>query len=271
MKKVHVLTALLLVLAMAFSMIAAGCSSEENNTTPTPDTTSTEPSVEPTNAETDEPSTEPSEEGNEPGGDEVTVMTHAEYMAADLDSEVTIETYVQAKQSWWQDQGTFYCQSEDGAYFLYNMGCSEDEYNQLTPGTKIRVTGFKSEWSGEVEIIDATWEIIDGSFTATATDVTSLLGTDELIDHQNEFVSFKGMTVKAIQYKNDEPGDDIYVTLGYGEDTYEFCVEAYLTGPDTDVYAAVGALNEGDTVDLEGFLYWYEGPNTHITAVSVVG
>ena len=28
------------------------------------------------------------------------VMTHEEYLAAELDTEVVIETYVQAKQSW---------------------------------------------------------------------------------------------------------------------------------------------------------------------------
>ena len=36
-----------------------------------------------------------------------------------------------------------------------------------------------------------------------------------------------------------------------------------------DVYEAVKALNVGDTVDLEGFLYWYEGANPHITSVTV--
>ena len=30
------------------------------------------------------------------------------------------------------------------------------------------------------------------------------------------------------------------------------------------------ALNVGDVVDLEGFLYWYNGVNTHITKVTVV-
>ena len=33
------------------------------------------------------------------------VMTYAEYDAAALDSEVVIETYVQAKQGWWEDNG----------------------------------------------------------------------------------------------------------------------------------------------------------------------
>ena len=32
------------------------------------------------------------------------VMTYAEYVAADLESEVVIEAYVQAKQSWWEDK-----------------------------------------------------------------------------------------------------------------------------------------------------------------------
>ena len=50
--------------------------------------------------------------------------------------------------------------------------------------------------------------------------------------------------------------------------TYTFTVESYLCGQDTDVYKAVEALNVGDVVDLEGFLYWYEGANPHITAVT---
>lgn len=54
-----------------------------------------------------------------------------------------------------------------------------------------KVTSLQSEWSGEVEVTDAVFEIEDGSYVAEAEDVTSLLGTDELIDHQNEFVAFR--------------------------------------------------------------------------------
>ena len=199
-------------------------------------------------------------------------MTHEEYIAAENGKEVVIETYVQAHQSWWDNKITVYCQSPDGAYFLYELACSEEDAAKLVPGTKIRVTGTRGEWEGEVEIMDGTFEFVKGdSFIATAADVTALLGTDELIQHQNELVAFKGMTVEAINYKNGEPGDDIYVTLGYNGASYEFCVEFYLTGTDTEVYQAVGALEAGDVVDVEGFLYWYQGPNTHITSVSVVG
>ena len=195
------------------------------------------------------------------------VMSHADYVAAAIDSEVVVETYVQNKQSWWDNKGTFYCQSEDGAYFLYEMACSEEDYAKLVPGTKIKVTGYKAEWAGEVEIVDATYEILEGSYIAEAKDVTALLGTDELIAHQNEFVTFKGMTIEAIEYKNGQPGDDIYVTVSYNGNNYSFCVEVYLTGTDTDVYKAVGELKAGDVVDIEGYLYWYEGVNTHITSV----
>ena len=207
------------------------------------------------------------------------VMTHDEYIAADLDSEVVIETYVQAKQSWWDDTATVYTQDKDGAYFLYNMACSQADYDKLTPGTKIKVTGYKSEWSGEVEVVDATFEIESGSYVASALDVTSLLGKDELIDHQNEFVAFKGMTVEAVNDAGDAymynwdgsgtQGDDLYFNVSVNGATYSFTVESYLCDSSTDVYKAVENLKVGDTVDLEGFLYWYEGANPHITAVTV--
>jgi len=188
-------------------------------------------------------------------------------VAADLDTEVTIETYVQNKQGWWDGTVTLYTQDKDGAYFIYNMPCTEEENELLVPGTKIKVTGYKAEWAGEVEIVDASYEILEGSFIAEAADVTALLGTDELIAHQNEFVAFKGMTVVAIEYKNGEPGDDIYVTLSLNDQEYSFCVERYLTDPETEVYKAVGELKAGDVIDVEGYLYWYEGVNTHITGV----
>ena len=198
------------------------------------------------------------------------VMSYAEYAAAELDTAVTVECYVQAHQSWWDNKITVYAQDADGAYFLYEMACSEEDAAKLVPGTKILVKGFKGAWAGEVEIMDATFEFVEGAdtFVAEAMDATALLGTEELINHQNKFVSFKGLTVEAIEFKNGEPGDDIYVTVSKDGASYSFCVERYLTGPETEVYAAVSALKAGDVVDVEGFLYWYEGVNTHITAVA---
>ncbi len=235
----------------------------------------------------DESSAEGSEAGAEGSGEEAsqeepgTVLSHAEYMAAELNTEVVVEAYVQAKQSWWEDKATIYAQDEDGAYFFYETVCSEEDYAKLTPGTKIRVTGFKTEWEGEVEIIDGTFEIIDGNYVAEAEDVTALLGTEELINHQNKFVAFKGLTVvsvdpeneageEAFWYKADgsgQDGEDLYFRASINGETYTFTVESYLCDNTTDVYAAVKELKVGDKIDMEGFLYWYQGVNPHITSV----
>ena len=197
------------------------------------------------------------------------VMTYAEYDAAELDADVVIEGYVQATQSWWDNKITVYLQDPDGAYFVYELACSEEDAAKLTKGTKIKVTGYKGAWAGEVEVMDGTFEFVESEpWIAPVFDATALLGTDELIEHQNEFVCFKGMTVESIEYKNGEPGDDIYVNLSKNGTTYSFCVERYLTAPGTDVYEAFATIKAGDVVDVEGFLYWYNGVNTHITAVS---
>lgn len=210
------------------------------------------------------------------------VMTYEEYVAAPVDSEVVIETYVQAKQSWWEDKATVYTQDKDGAYFLYDMACSAEDYEKLTPGTKIKVTGYKAEWSGEVEIADAVFEIEEGNYVAEAVDATAWLGTDELIQHQNEFASFKGMTVEAstdadgneVAYLynwdgSGQEGDDLYFNASINGETYTFTIESYLCDNTTEVYTAVKNLSVGDVIDMEGFLYWYEGVNPHITAVTV--
>ena len=247
-----------MLLALSLVLAFAGCAKTET----APETTAAPAPVETAAPETEAPvETEAS----------VTAMTHEEYMAADLDSAVVIETYVQGHQSWWDNKITVYCQSPDGAYFLYELACSEEDAAKLVPGTKILVNGYKGEWAGEVEVMDGTFTFVeDGdTFIAEALDVTELLGTEELIAHQNEFVAFNGLTVEAIEYKNGEPGDDIYLTLGYNGASYSFCVEVYLTGTESDVYTTVGTLNVGDVVNVEGFLYWYEGVNTHITAISL--
>lgn len=209
------------------------------------------------------------------------VMTYAEYAAAAMDASVVIEAYVQGKQSWWQDKATIYAQDKDGAYFLYELPCSQADYDKLVTGTKIKVTGRKTEWSGEVEIVDSSFEILKGSYIAKAEDMTALLGTDELVNHQNKLVSFKGMTVESIgkddqgndaaffyrENNSGQEGDDLYFNVSLNGKTYTFTVESYLCDKDTEVYKAVKNLKIGDKIDMEGFLYWYNGVNPHITSV----
>lgn len=272
-------------LVVASMLVFAGCGNS-NNTASTV-SSQTESQVESSAvseaAESESAAEESTEEAAAEDVKSEGVMTYEEYVAADVDTEVVVETYVQAKQSWWEDKATVYTQDLDGAYFLYNMACSEEDYAKLVPGTKIKVTGYKSEWSGEVEIIDATFEIEEGTYVAPVTDVTELLGKEELLDYQNRFVSFKGMTVEAAGQDADgndvaflysydgsgTDGDDLYFNVSLNGETYTFTVESYLCDNTTEVYNAVKNLTIGDKIDMEGFLYWYNGVNPHITSVTV--
>jgi len=269
MKKI---LAMLLVLTMLFTLAACGSKKEEA------------PAA--TEAPAEAPAEETPVEETPAEEEEIAVMTHDEFVAAELDSKVCVETYVQAKQGWWNDQVTVYTQAEDGAYFLYNMPCSAEQNEELTVGTKIRVVGYKAEWAGEVEIIDAAFEIIEGNYVAEPAELNELLGTDELVAHQNELAAFKGLSVVAstdaegneapFLYGWDGSGEegtdaDLYFNLSDGTNTYTFVVEYYLTGADSDVYKTVQALEVGQVVDLECFLYWYDGMQPHVTAITVAG
>jgi len=268
------LIAILLTLALVLTFAACG-QEKPDETKGTEPAGTTAPAVEDTTAAPTDDTTAPAE---------VSVMTYAEYAAAELDTAVVIDVYVQNTQSWWNDQITVYAADADGGYFLYNMACSEEDAAKLVPGTKIRVTGYKTAWAGEVEVAEgATFEFIEGAdtFIAEAEDMTALLGTDELIDNQNKFVAFKGMTVEAcndngdaFQYNWDGSGQegtdsDLYFNASVNGQTYTFVIEYYLTNHESDAYKAVQNLKVGDVIDMEGFLYWYDGVQPHITSVTV--
>ncbi|MBQ2793361.1 MAG: hypothetical protein IJF05_01520 [Clostridia bacterium] len=203
---------------------------------------------------------------------EINVMNYAEYAAAELNTFVVVDAYVQAHQSWWDNKITVYLADEDGAYFAYEMACSEEDAAKLTKGTKIRVYGYKGEWSGEIEIMDCAFYFLDANdtYVATAVDLTDKLGTDELANYQNRLARFTDMTVALIEYQNGEPGKDIYVTLEKNGAQYGFCVESYLTGTSTDLYKLFtqGTLSVGDVIDVECFVYWYNGMNPHVIAIT---
>lgn len=285
------LFAVLLALCLACSMAACagGNTSSTSSTSTISESTVAEDSsvAEESSAAEDSSASEESEASEAATGD-ATVLSYEEYMAAELDTEVTIQAYVQAKQSYYAEQGTatVYLQDQDGGYFAYDMACTQEEYDAMTEGTCIQVSGFKSEWSGEIEIMDGQLDqIVEGdTFVAEPFDATSLLGTDELEQHQNEKVSFTGLTVApstdadgnevAFLYNYDgsgTQGDDVYFNVSYNNQTFSFVVESYLCDSESEVYKAVEALEVGQTIDCEGFLYWYEGANPHITSVTVTG
>lgn len=286
------LTVCLLFAALVLSTFMVGCGKEETSSSVASESSSasSDASTDSSEAASEAVSEVVSEVVSESSSAETKVMTYADYIAAEKDAEILVETYVQAKQSWWLDsetnqgKATLYTQNQDGAIFVYQANCSEEDFAKISVGTKIRVKGFKGEYAGEIEIVDATIEVLEGSYVAEATDITAILGNEEeLLKKQNVFASFKELTVVASKDANGndvaflykyngsgQDGDDLYFNVSDGTNTYSFTVESYLCDKTTDVYAAVKALNIGDKVNMEGFLYWYNGANPHITKVEVV-
>ena len=123
------LLAVLLALCLACSMAACagGNTSSTSSTSTTSESSVAEDSsvAKESSAAEDSSASEESEASETATGD-ATVLSYEEYMAAELDTEVTIQAYVQAKQSYYAEQGTatVYLQDQDGGYFAYDMACT---------------------------------------------------------------------------------------------------------------------------------------------------
>lgn len=222
------------------------------------------------NGGTDEPSN---------GGNDVVEVTakddYASFMAADVDAEVEVLMYVQAHQAWWEKDGqgvmTLYGMDKDGGYFVYEAKMDKETADSIKEGTLVKVTGVKAEWAGEVEIMDATVEVLGETKTFEATDVTDVISDSEkLATYMNQKIAMKGLEVVEVSVKDSEYDPDLYITCKLGDTEVNLCVENYLTGPDTEVYMTGKDLTAGTVIDVEGFLYWYEGANPHVTSISVV-
>ena len=139
-------------------------------------------------------------------------------------------------------------------------------YNRLVENCPIAIVGFSCRFAGAPNP-GALWRAVtDGRahLSAFKEDVARPGGVPGVFPRP--YPTCGGVLGHA------SDGDDLYFKVSKGgenDPVYTFTVESYLTGPGTDVYEAVKNLKIGDTVDMEGYLYWYEGANPHITSVTV--
>ena len=216
------------------------------------------------------------------------VLSYSEYVAAEEGETVTIKGSITSRCTFYGGKASFYLQDDDGAYYIYNLPCTEEDYtNNLTVGTEIKVTGYKGSWSGQVEILgdqagnEAEYEIIGTGKTYSPKEVTLA----ELKNYPNQYVVIRNLTVVAQKDKEEkeracfynwdnsgEPkaGTDLYYTVTDGTTTYQFVVESYLetTQYGSNTYSEVENLSVGATIDVEGFAYTYNNPQVQTTKVT---
>ncbi len=255
---------LTILLSVLMVMSLAACSSSSSNSDSTADDT----------ADTTDDTDDSSEAADTPTAKDDYYSFHE----AAVDSEVEVLMYVQGHQAYWEDNGqgvmTIYGNDGIGGYFVYNGKIDKEQADAIEEGTLVKVTGVKSEWSGEVEITDATIEVYPSCEEKVfdVLDVTDVMNdTETLTECMNQKVAINGLEVVEVTKKDSESDPDLYIECKLGELTVNLCVENYLTGPDTDVYQAAESLEAGNVIDVEGFLYWYEGANPHVTSITLVG
>ena len=149
------------------------------------------------------------------------------------------------------------------------------------------MSGYKSEWRGLVEMQEGcTFEIEDGYYIAPAVDATDKLGDEEALKAlMAGRVIFKGLTIAPSTIDGEEgeyaflynwngsgmegSNSDLYFNASLNGQVYTFTVESDEVPEGSDTYTAVTRLNIGDTVDIEGFLYWYNTAETHVHEITV--
>lgn len=205
-----------------------------------------------------------------------TVMNYKEYMAAPMNQKVTIHSYVQAKEDLLEDEDgndtvTLYLQDKDGGYYVYEMPILEMDYDNLKKGQEIYVTGTKTEWDGETEIIESSsYRIGSGSWTAQPLHIDDIFSdVDALKEHMNQLVSLKDITVTDIQLPEQE-GGDINIICTKDDISIPVVIVSSLYDENSDEYTQAENLQAGDMIDVQGFLYWYQQkPQIHTVSFTV--
>ena len=227
-------------------------------------------------AETEATDSDPGEQNPD---ENTAFQTYEEFLEAKDSTYLTIVSFLQRKDSWKEGKTNLFLQDESGAYYVYGLSCSSEEYHALSSGQKLLVRGYKSSFSGELMITDAEIERLDGFFIASPADVSELLGTDELYNYLNHSVCVPDLIIKPMfdgsspffrGWDNShaaDPESDLYFTGTSGDSIMTFVVKRQLCDSEADGYETVQSFRIGDTVAVEGILFWYNEPQILVTSV----
>ena len=208
-------------------------------------------------------------------------LTYNEFLATNYGEQVTIAGYVQAKMVYVTEGAHTSLfvkdQTSDSAYFIYNAMMTQETYNAIVEGTPVKITGTKTVFSNEVEIADATVEVLNATpVIANPLDITTIFSSSAS-DYINRKIQLTGFTVVPFEdgttfhygYNgNGSNGDAVYFQASYNGMTYKFMVHQYLTDPSTPVYTAVQNLQAGQTITIQGYMYFYENPLVMVTSIA---
>jgi len=215
-------------------------------------------------------------------------FTYREFVESAPESDIIVEGYLQFLVYNAKDKNAcLFISNDDGSFYSHNAVCDDELAERLARGVKVRVTGRKALSEGFHQIADgAEIEILEGSRIYPPVDISANLNNiDEMTRLQASGVKISNAKVVPQDLDGEEvsflygpdgsgaagTGSDLYLRLqSEGIDgEYTVIVKADETSEDSDVYRAVTALANDATVDIEGFMFWSDGPQVHVYSITV--
>lgn len=207
------------------------------------------------------------------------------FKETDVNKEVVVETFIQAKTKWYEKDGvgyaSFYTMNKNCGYYIYEMECTLEQYDNLEIGEYIIVKGTKKTWNGLVEIVNAKFYEVNNSNSYIATPKSRLWTSDfnyYASEYANQLVALQPILVLPFDEEGNgfgygwnnsgKRGDDIYIKVKAGDMEYIFVVESQLCDENSEVYKKAETIKAGDVIYFEGFLNWYNGPQLHIIKIN---
>ena len=88
------------------------------------------------------------------------VMSYEEFKKLPAGAPVVIHVTVKEKKEWEDYKASMIGTDKEGTYYLEEVICSEDAFDNLSIGATILVTGYKADETG-TKIIEASFEVIE--------------------------------------------------------------------------------------------------------------
>ena len=191
------------------------------------------------------------------------LLTYAEYIAAEKDASVTVRGTVSAisSKSAGNKYNKLYMYDADGGYNIYSM--KEDPKTLgIKLGMIVEVTGIKDIYNGTHEVKDATAKIINNTENVVFEDITTIFNeaTDlkdaKLAAKLHALVAIKNVTIGDIDkdngyYKFSAGGKTTYLRISSSE-----CM---LNTEEQTKFATDFAAAKGKLADVKGVVMLFNG------------
>ena len=191
------------------------------------------------------------------------LLTYAEYIAAEKDASVTVRGTVSSisSQSAGNKYNKLYMYDADGGYNIYSMKADPKTLG-IKLGMIVEVTGIKDIYNGTHEVKDATAKIIDNTENVVFEDITTIFNeaTDlkdaKLTAKLHALVAIKNVTIGDIDksngyYKFSAGGKTTYLRISSSE-----CM---LTTEEQTTFATNFAAAKDKLADVKGVVMLYNG------------